>query len=121
MKKLSEIDHLSYSSISAYLYCPRSWKYKYLESIPTIASPEQHFNTGVNILISDGQPDSEEEALKIAKTYQNHIDVIYVGPESSPSGREFLKKLAQASGGQAITADRAKELAASIEKLLLRA
>lgn len=73
------------------------------------------------IVISDGEPSSEEEALRVAKTYKNHIDVIYVGPEDYPSGREFLKKLAAASGGQAITADRAKELAASVEKLLLHA
>jgi len=73
------------------------------------------------ILISDGQPDDGESALRVAKTYKNKIDVIYTGPEDYPAGREFLTRLAQASGGQAITADRAKELAKSIEKLLLHA
>lgn len=73
------------------------------------------------ILISDGEPDSESETLAIARTYVNHINTIFVGPEDRPSGREFLKKLAQAAGGVTVTADRAKELAPTIEKLLLRA
>jgi Mg-chelatase subunit ChlD len=73
------------------------------------------------ILISDGEPYDPDEALKIARTYINHIDVIYVGPEEGLAEREFLSRLAQASGGQAITADRAKELTAKIEQLLLHA
>lgn len=72
-------------------------------------------------VISDGQPDSEAEAIKIARTYKAKINVIYVGPEDHPTGRDFLTRLAQASGGQAVTADRAKELAASVERLLLKA
>ena len=73
------------------------------------------------ILISDGEPDSPSEALKIAKSYRNRIDTIYVGPETRPSGREFLQTLARESGGQTITADRAKELKSGIETLLLNA
>jgi hypothetical protein len=45
--------------------------------------------------------------------------VIYVGPENHPSGRDFLQKLAQATGGISVTADRAKELKSEIEQLLL--
>lgn len=71
------------------------------------------------ILISDGEPDDQRQALEIAATYQNRIDVIYVGPENRRSGRDFLQKLAQATGGVSVTADRAKELKANIEKLLL--
>lgn len=70
------------------------------------------------IVISDGQPDEPGAAVKVARTYQNKINVIYVGPESNPVGRDFLARLAKASGGQAITADRAKELASSVTKLL---
>lgn len=36
MRKLRELDHLSYSSVSTYLRCPRSWRYRYLEKV---ASP----------------------------------------------------------------------------------
>jgi len=71
------------------------------------------------ILISDGAPDDPEKILKIARTYRNKIFAIYVGPEEYPHGREFLKQLSDATGGQTITADRAKELKATIEKLYL--
>jgi len=73
------------------------------------------------IVISDGEPDSEVTALAVASTYQNRIDVIFVGPESYPRGRDFLQRLAEASGGKLVTADRANELAASVETLLLSA
>lgn len=33
------IDHLSYSSISAYRTCGKAWKYRYLDKIPTPSSP----------------------------------------------------------------------------------
>ena len=71
------------------------------------------------VVISDGQPDNEAEALREAKLYKNRIDVIYVGSENHPYGRDFLTKLAAASGGVAVTADRVKELARSVETLLL--
>jgi Mg-chelatase subunit ChlD len=70
------------------------------------------------IVISDGMPDSPNEALKVAHTFANRIDVIYCGPESNPEGRDFLQRLAKASGGQTITADKAKELASSVQRLL---
>lgn len=35
-----ELDHLSYSSISSYLYCGASWRFKYIEKIKTPTSPE---------------------------------------------------------------------------------
>lgn len=70
------------------------------------------------ILISDGQPDEPDEALREARQYTNRIDVIYVGPENLPSGRDFLAQLARVSGGQAITADRARELGSGIRALL---
>ena len=71
------------------------------------------------ILISDGEPDEEEKTLAVARTYQNKISTIYVGPEERPVGRDFLYRLAQATGGQGITVDRAKELKSGIEKLML--
>lgn len=71
------------------------------------------------IVISDGQPDSETEALEVARKYKNRIDVIYVGPEKYPAGRDFLKSLAKVSGGQAITADRAQGLLNAAQTLLL--
>ena len=73
------------------------------------------------ILISDGEPDRLQETLSIALSYQNTIDTIYVGPETRPTGRDFLSQLATTSGGQTTTADRAKELKSGIETLLLNA
>ena len=66
------------------------------------------------------KPDSEDEALKVAKTFNARIDTIYVGPENG-DGRDFLKRLASASGGQGDTAAQVKELAATVENLLLTA
>ena len=74
---------------------------------------------GMNIIvISDGEPNKPDTALEVARTYKNKISVIYVGPEHRPYGREFLQKLANVTGGQAITADAARELSKSIQYLL---
>ncbi len=72
------------------------------------------------IVISDGEPYSEQDALSMAGQYQSPISTVYVGPESDRRGREFLRRLAAAAGGKTVTADRAKELAASIQTLLLK-
>jgi len=72
------------------------------------------------IVISDGEPNDEEETLAVAKTYRNKIDTVYIGPEGG-DGQKFLKRLAKASHGQTVTADRVKELAANVQKLLLTA
>lgn len=73
------------------------------------------------ILISDGEPNDQEQSINEARKFRNKINVIYVGPENKPAGREFLYKLAAATGGQSITADRAIELSKSIQQLLLKA
>ncbi len=73
------------------------------------------------VVISDGQPDDSAAALAEARTYTSRIDTIYVGPEGQSGGRKFLEQLAKASGGQSVSADRAAELRASIETLLLSA
>jgi len=73
------------------------------------------------ILISDGEPNDQAGALAVARTFKNKIDVIYVGSELSPTGRDFLQRLAAMTGGQAVTAACAVSLAASVERLLLKA
>lgn len=70
------------------------------------------------IVISDGHPDSAETALRVAKTFTSRIDTVYVGPEGG-AGADFLRRLAQASGGQYVTAECARELARKVETLLL--
>lgn len=54
------------------------------------------------ILISDGEPDDEQEALRLAKQFKSKIDTIYCGPEAG-YGRDFLRRLAAATGGQAVS------------------
>jgi len=56
------------------------------------------------ILISDGWPDSESKTLEVARTFKHKIDTVFIGPETGPdaSGREFLRRLAAATGGQSI-------------------
>ena len=71
------------------------------------------------ILISDGWPNLPEETLQVARTYKNRIDTIYVGPETDKRAIDFLKKLSELSGGQHVTADRACELQAATQKILL--
>ena len=58
-------------------------------------------------VLSDGEPHDEAAALAVAQTFQNRIDVIYIGPDDRPEGRKFLERLAEISGGQLATADRA--------------
>ena len=41
----TQLDHLSYSSISSYLLCARAWKFHYLEKIETPTSPELVFGS----------------------------------------------------------------------------
>lgn len=53
------------------------------------------------ILITDGEPNSEKDALNAAKEL-NKIDIIYIGPEPMP---DFLKKLAKATNGNFTNVD----------------
>ena len=50
------------------------------------------------ILISDGEPNDEAGTLAAAGKFTSKIDVIFVGPENGP-GADFLRRLAQATGG----------------------
>ena len=59
---MPEINHLSYSSISAYLACGAAWKYKYLDGLKTSTTPELIFgsawhNTIESFIGSDHQAD----------------------------------------------------------------
>lgn len=73
------------------------------------------------IVISDGEPDDEEEALEVARTYNARIHTIFAGPESDTRGRQFLERLTAASGGRSEVAHRAVDLLDSIEALMLEA
>jgi Mg-chelatase subunit ChlD len=70
-------------------------------------------------LISDGQPtDGSDAVLQVARGYKNKINTIYCGPEGG-QGQYFLSQLAKASGGVFATAEKARELASTVETMLL--
>ncbi len=71
------------------------------------------------IVVSDGLPDSPPSALATARQFKSRIDCIYVGPEADRRGADFLRQLAQQSGGRYVVADRAAELAMETKRLLL--
>lgn len=85
------------------------------------ALEEAHLADGCGIrfmVISDGEPNDEQRALAVAGRFQSRIDCIYIGPEGGP-GSDFLRRLAAASGGQSVTAAQARQLAGTVERLLL--
>jgi CRISPR/Cas system-associated exonuclease Cas4 (RecB family) len=51
--QISHLEHLSYSSISSYLLCPRNWKYKYVDQIKTRPSPALKFGSAVHNTIEN--------------------------------------------------------------------
>jgi len=60
-------------------------------------------NTSIKlILISDGEPDNESDALRLAGQFKSKIDCIFAGPEAG-FGREFLRRLAMATGGVSVS------------------
>lgn len=73
------------------------------------------------VVISDGQPDDERAALAEAAQYKCRISTIFVGREGDTAAQAFLAALAGQHQGQAITADRAQELASKTATLLLSA
>lgn len=77
-------------------------------------------DTGIGItIISDGEPDDPNRCINIAKTFKTHIDTIYVGPEDEHGGRDFLKKLAQATGGKHQDDFKVNQLASKVGTLLI--
>lgn len=71
------------------------------------------------VVISDGQPDNEQRALDVAKTYMSRIDTVFVGNESDRDAQAFLKRFAGINGGESVTTARVQALADTIRPLLL--
>lgn len=74
---------------------------------------------GRAIVISDGCPDNPPAALEAAKIFGGQIDVVYIG-DPGGYGEEFLKRLAESTGGAEFTGDlsQPKELTSTIIGLL---
>lgn len=74
--------------------------------------------TGVRIiLISDGYPDNEQETLAVAAKFKTRIDCIFIGSEGE-GGQEFLRRLAQATGGKAFKSNSPGLLKSAVQHLL---
>ena len=68
-------------------------------------------------IISDGEPDSEKDALEAARLMQGKINTVYVGPELG-RGREFLARLASQKKGTYSLNEFGKELGATVQRML---
>lgn len=71
------------------------------------------------ILISDGEPNNMLDTLDVAKTFKNKINTVFIGPEDSRAGADFLRKLSEATGGQHTTDYRAANIKKSLGAMLL--
>lgn len=54
------VDHLSYSSITNYLACPRGWAFKYVENRPTLPTPELAFGSAFHGAVEAHLTDREQ-------------------------------------------------------------
>lgn len=70
------------------------------------------------IIISDGYPDNAETALAVASRFKSKIDTIFCGSETDATGRDFLRRLAAASGGIAADSFKATDLGKTVGLLL---
>jgi Mg-chelatase subunit ChlD len=113
---------ISFSGHSSTMFCPNGQPYNLQGGTDLAGALKFAKVADVSdmrfVVISDGQPDSETEALNVARTYTNRIDTIFVGPEVDHGGRAFLARLATAKGGQSVTADRVAELSSKVQLLL---
>ncbi len=69
------------------------------------------------IVISDGLPDSESNALDAAQRMTGAIDTIYCGPDAHPAVL-FLQSLSRKTGGHAVVWDGRYEVCGVIRALI---
>ena len=79
------------------------------------------------LLISDGIADDPEDAIQVGIALKTPVNVLYIG-ESGDRGEDFMRKLAEATGGKWLTLDTMQDavsfqgkLENGIEKMLLMA
>jgi Mg-chelatase subunit ChlD len=73
------------------------------------------------VIISDGQPFDEQQAIDVARQFTSQIDCIHVGAEDDLAAIRLLQRIAKSRGGHYATAARAQELASTVETLMLKA
>jgi hypothetical protein len=80
------------------------------------------YRPSVTLVISDGQPDDEVEALTQAELLTGRIDTLYVGPDGAAQAVDFMRRLALLGCGQNQTADLSRiqpKLYTTMRRLLL--
>jgi putative RecB family exonuclease len=66
---MSELQHLSYSSISAYLDCPAKWKFRYLDKLPSFGN--------ANLFFGSVWHNTIEEYISVSATGTEALQQIY--------------------------------------------
>jgi len=69
------------------------------------------------VVISDGEPDSEVQALSVARTLKANINTVYVGRDGG-SGIAFLKRLANTKGGSYHLNEFGEQLSKTVQFML---
>lgn len=108
---------------SAVCFCPDGIPHNYGGGTDMAKALEFVFPydaTGVAFyLISDGEPDSESDTLRVARKFTSRIHTIYIGSERWGShGREFLRDLALETGGTSATSEAPAMLREPVQVLL---
>lgn len=104
------------------VYCPDG-NAKFLRGSTNLAAAlrlvQAADNCGLRfVVISDGEPDNEQDALDVARGLKTRIDTIYVGPPGG-QGIDFLRRLAAIHNGQATSKpDEILHLSDTVQKLL---
>lgn len=70
------------------------------------------------LIICDGNPNSEEAALHAARKYGRPISTLFVGNPDDTTAKQFMRKLAKATGGRADAKDLTKQLAAPLSSTI---
>jgi hypothetical protein len=82
-----------------------------------------HHSPAATLVISDGEPNNPDAALRAAEALSGVIDVIYCGSESNREAVEFMRRLARVGCGQyaahSWTRPGAPTLAATVRRLLM--
>lgn len=68
---MNVIDHLSYSSVTSYLLCPKSWRYKYLDREVTFRSPALVYGSAVHNTVEAYLTD---KSLDLPDLWEKHFE-----------------------------------------------
>lgn len=67
------------------------------------------------VVITDGEPDSEAQALREAKRFRHRLNTVYIGDDPEGEAAHFLAHLARQSGGVGIVAVDAINMSTAIQ------